>query len=93
MKTKCAPCDEIVFHVSDPLLPLKYSGRFDEYYIIRGGSSLQVLRFCPFCGGRLPNSRRDQFFDELEQLGIEFSLGDDEAILPDKYKYSNWWEK
>jgi len=82
----------MVLHSNDPLLPLKHDTRFDEYYISRTGSSVQVLRYCPFCGGSLPASRRDQFFDELEEQGIEFELGDDDKGLPERYRKPYWWQ-
>jgi hypothetical protein len=90
---KCAPCDEMIFHIKDPVLPLNYDYRFDEYSISRTGSSVQLLRFCPFCGGCLPESRRDQFFDELEEVGVEFDLGDDESKLPERFRGPYWWKK
>jgi hypothetical protein len=91
MRRTCAPCSEMVFHINDPSLPLSYDARFDEYFISRTGSSVQVLKYCPFCGGNLPPSRRDQFFDELEQQGVEFELGSDDDVLPERYRKPHWW--
>jgi hypothetical protein len=82
----------MIFHLKDPFLPLNYNSRFDEYSIARIGSSVQVILFCPFCGGELPQSRRDQFFDELEAAKIDFDLGDDESKLPYRFKQDLWWE-
>ncbi|WP_425349106.1 DUF6980 family protein, partial [Methylobrevis pamukkalensis] len=43
--------------------------------------------FCPFCGTKLPLSRRDDWIDEIEALG--FTDFDDPAI-PMKYASSAW---
>lgn len=92
MKIQCEPCEELVFHCDDPLLPLTYDPKFDEYSIVRDGPSLQLIKFCPFCGGLLPKSRRDQFFDELESAGIEFQFGDDWSTLPERFQLPRWWD-
>lgn len=48
-----------------------YNEKFDEFGIIihDGGESYVNINFCPWCGERLPESKRDRWFDELEQLG------------------------
>jgi len=40
---------------------LKYSSVFNEYSLIihDGGSSSYTIRYCPFCGAKLPASRRE----------------------------------
>jgi hypothetical protein len=37
-----------------------YSSKFNEYGLIihDGGSSFIVISFCPFCGTKLPDSKR-----------------------------------
>ncbi|MBH0237222.1 DUF6980 family protein [Methylobrevis albus] len=75
------------FECADMLF--SYSDKFDEYGLIvhDGGSAVILIDFCPFCGTRLPSSRRDDWFDEVEALG--FSDFDDPAI-PTKYATSAW---
>jgi Domain of unknown function (DUF6980) len=50
-----------------------YLPKFDEYGLVvhDGGSSIVQIHFCPWCGTRLPESRRDQWFEELEKRGID----------------------
>ncbi|MCO5998128.1 hypothetical protein NE234_32610 [Actinoallomurus sp. WRP9H-5] len=50
-----------------------YVPKFREYGLIvhDGGRSSIVIDFCPWCGSRLPESRRDRWFDELEREGID----------------------
>jgi hypothetical protein len=38
-----------------------YQARFDEYGLIvhDGGTSVVTIGYCPWCGARLPESKRD----------------------------------
>lgn len=86
------PCKELAENLADPTVPLGYANVFDEYYLIRsGGESSQLIKYCPFCGGKLPPSKRAQFFDELDQLGIQYELGDDLGQLPAAFQSDVWW--
>jgi hypothetical protein len=71
---------------------LNYSARFDEYGIIihDGGGSVMEIYFCPWCGSKLPDSKRDRWFEELESLG--YSPDDDENI-PAAYFDARWYSK
>lgn len=70
-----------------------YSERFDEYGLwVHDGpagsaSSWIEIRHCPCCGVALPDSRRDEWFDRLEALGVE----PDEA--PDAMQSHGWWSR
>jgi hypothetical protein len=54
-------CDEheSVFDCPDTLI--YYSQRFGEYGIIihDGGTAYRTIEFCPWCGAKLPPSKRD----------------------------------
>lgn len=50
--------------------------------------SYVVIAFCPFCGTRLPESKRDRWEAELEQLGYDF---DGDEPLPAAYQTNEWW--
>ena len=68
-----------------------HSEKFDEYGLIMhdGGQSYILIDHCPFCGKRLPESKRDQWFDELEELGLDDLMSDIKNI-PEKYKTEKW---
>lgn len=72
-------------------VPLHYSPRFREYgiKILDGGSSNLRIHFCPWCGQKLPNSLRDEWYDELERIGID--PGADE--IPEEFSEDTWWRK
>ena len=58
--------------------------------ICDGGHSSYNIKFCPFCGEKLPASKRDQWFDELVAMGFDSPLFDDD--IPEKYKSVAWRE-
>jgi hypothetical protein len=43
-----------------------FNEKFREYGIpvLDGGTSYITLDFCPWCGTKLPESKRDAYFDE-----------------------------
>jgi hypothetical protein len=71
--------------------PIIYNSKFDEYgiKIMDGGSSSIEINYCPWCGERLPNSRRDEWFDILEKLGIDPWGGD----VPEIFRTDEWYKK
>ena len=71
-----------------------YSRRFDEYLLPSSNSTESgiLLCFCPWCGNKLPESKRIRWFEELDALGIEFSLFDTEQVPPE-YLSDAWWKK
>lgn len=73
-----------------PDVLISYVEKFDEYGIIihDGGSSSISINYCPFCGAKLPNSKRDIWFDELESLGYD---DPSEENIPDQYKSGEWY--
>jgi hypothetical protein len=76
-------CPDSLFH---------YTPKFDEYGIIvhDGGSSSVLIFFCPFCGARLPDSKRDLWFEKLEALGISASS---ETDIPKEFQTDEWFRK
>ena len=71
---------------------VKYNDKFDEFSIAcnDGTQSRMCLFFCPWCGKKLPNSKRERWFNELELLGFDNPLFDEN--IPTKYKTKAWWE-
>jgi hypothetical protein len=67
---------------------VQYDSRFDEYWVA-AGSARQCLFYCPWCGDRLPPSRRDQWFDVVEALGLD--PWQDE--VPEEFRSDAWWRE
>lgn len=78
------------FDCADHLI--SYSSEFDEYGIIihDGGSSTIEISFCPWCGSKLPISKRDLWFDTLERLGYDEPFEQD---IPEEFKSDKWYHK
>ncbi len=68
-----------------------YSSEFDEYGLpVRDGGESQIqIQFCPWCGTRLPESKRDAWFDAMERLGIDPW----EGTIPVEYQTDTWWRQ
>ncbi len=66
-----------------------YNAVTDEYGLpIRdGGTSVLLIKHCPFCGSALPESKADRWFEEIEALG--FNATDER--LPSAYQSDAWW--
>lgn len=71
--------------------PIVYIDKFDEYgiKICDGGTSYTLIEFCPWCGQKLPDSKRDQWFDEIEELGIDPWKGK----MPKRYLSDEWYRE
>ena len=71
---------------------IEYNKIFDEYGIILhdGGLSCILINYCPWCGSKLPESKRDLWFDTLEQLGYDEPFEQD---IPDDFKTDRWYQK
>ena len=73
-----------------------YSSKFDEYGIpIHDGkngkaTSYILIHHCPWCGKKLPESKRDEWIETLENLGYDVPF--DETI-PQEFKTAAWYLK
>lgn len=83
-------CGDHVDRHECPDCLIEYNCKFDEYGIIihDGGSSVMPIVFCPWCGSKLPESRRDEWFEELEKIGI---TDPQDQMLPAKYLTDEWY--
>jgi hypothetical protein len=70
--------------------PIFYSRKFDEYgvKIVDGGQSSILISHCPWCGQKLPDSKRDLWFYELGRLGIKDPWTEK---LPERYLTDEWY--
>lgn len=77
-----------VFECPDALVA--YAARYDEYGLVihDGGASVRLISHCPWCGRKLPESRRSQWFDELKALGFDEPTVQE---VPEKYKTDAWY--
>jgi hypothetical protein len=69
-----------------------YNEVLDEYGVIvhDGGEAYILIEYCPWCGKKLPDSKRMLWFDRLEELGIDSAFDDK---IPQELRISKWWEQ
>lgn len=82
-------CTEMATHLANGEVAIVYMDKYRTYGIVYldGGCSYQKIMFCPWCGSKLPESLRDEWFNRLEALGLE-----PEDELPDELKSDRWWK-
>lgn len=84
-------CEEMQIFIAEGEVAIKYSEKFREYgiLVLDGGSAIQEIEFCPWCGHKLPGSLRDAWFDIVfDELGFEDT---DDPGIPEEMKSSQWW--
>ncbi|MEV6038259.1 hypothetical protein AB0L65_44420 [Nonomuraea sp. NPDC052116] len=81
-------CDQHADPFDCPDALITFNERFIEYGLIihDGGTSVIVISYCPWCGMRLTESRRDRWFDALEALGVDPSTDE----IPTEYQDGRW---
>ena len=69
---------------------IDYFPRFDEYGIILydSDSVTAPIHYCPWCGTKLPESKRELWFEKLTALGID-PLSD---AIPAGFQDDSWWK-
>jgi len=77
-----------------------YDPKFREYFIdVRveyGGSAIQLINNCPWCGSKLPKELREEFFNTLEkEYNMETDIGEykKRIDIPQEFKSDEWWKK
>jgi hypothetical protein len=50
-----------------PLFPVKFDAQLNEYSIVYGERHSHRMRYCFWCGGKLPESKRNDHFAVPEQ--------------------------
>lgn len=82
-------CLEMTRHLEEGEVAIVYLDHLREYGIrvLDGGSSQQVIKWCPWCGKALPVSLRDKWFERVEKLGLE----PNSPKLPVELQSGEWW--
>lgn len=82
-------CDQHPDRWDCPDALIAYTPKFREYGLIvhDGGTSTIEIAFCPWCGSQLPSPLRDEWFDELDRLGLEPESDE----LPEPLRSDAWW--
>jgi hypothetical protein len=97
-------CEEMYSHLfrSDKKtseIHFDYYPVFREYFIDykkEYGEDIQLVRYCPWCGSKLPKRLRHEWFDTLEkEYKIETDIGEykERTDIPQEFKSDEWWKK
>lgn len=83
-------CDRHADMFDCPDALIFYSPKFDEYGLIihDGGHGSIQIKYCPWCGTTLPESKRDRWFDELEMMGFDDPTAEQ---IPERYQSDSWY--
>ena len=75
-----------------PNSPILWVASWDEYRINipRDGWASTPIRFCPWCGACLPESKADLWHQILHDRGYA-DPGNDE--IPEEFNSDEWWRK
>lgn len=89
-------CKEMEFHILEHEQPILYDDRLREYSlkcILNGAGAgvIQNIKYCPFCGKKLPKPLRTKWYNTLEKLGID-DPNEDEEKMPEEFKDATWWK-
>jgi hypothetical protein len=89
MKGHC--CEDLKVNLQRQDVGIVYVPKFREYGIsyLDGGSSYQLISFCPWCGQKLPISLRSAWFETLENMKLE----PNDSRIPSEYLSDEWWRK
>ena len=84
-------CQMMQDNIRDKQIPLIYQRKYRQFGIevMDGGTSYILIKYCPFCGKKLPSQLRDKWFKELEKLGIADPLV---SKIPNKFNSDLWWK-
>jgi hypothetical protein len=74
--------------VADERVPVDYQARFRAFAIkVAGSSASDQIRYCPWCGERLPEPLTDEYSERLEALGHE----PNDPGIPLRFRSDAWW--
>jgi len=75
-----------------PNRALDWSRAWDEYWIPvpYDGYSANLIRYCPWCGTRLPHSKKEQWYQALYALGFD---DPGEQAIPAEFRSDRWWRE
>lgn len=82
-------CREMESHLTAGEVAIMYIPKFREYGIavLDGGTSMQEIRYCPWCGTRLAMSLREKWFDLLDETRLE----PESPQVPAEMMTDTWW--
>ncbi|HXT39666.1 MAG TPA: hypothetical protein VN887_06550, partial [Candidatus Angelobacter sp.] len=56
---------------TDSKVAVEFDAKFNEYHVLYGKGWQLMLYYCPGCGGRLPKSKRGEFFEKPSEMEVD----------------------
>lgn len=73
---------------------IDYYPRDREYITVHGERTGYLIKYCPFCGTKLPTSLADEWWNVLEkEYALEDPVHDDRKKVPAEFWTDEWWKK
>jgi hypothetical protein len=84
-------CEEMTQHLASKDVAINFLAKFREYAISyrHDERTFQTIRFCPWCGSRLPNSLRVAWFEKIHALGFE----PEDPGIPSIFQSEEWYSQ
>ncbi len=87
-------CEDMESCVNDKDWVIEYYPSSRGYVISCRDQVALEMKYCLFCGTKLPESLEDELNDILvEELGIEDPDYGDDPRIPAEFKTDEWWKK
>ena len=88
-------CEDMASCVNNKDWVIEYN-RVTKSYLLSCRDYIALeMKYCLFCGTKLPESLEDELHDILvEELGIKSpDYGNNDPRIPDEFKTDEWWKK
>jgi hypothetical protein len=82
--------------LDDPKVPLQYYPIAREYGLdLYYSPAVQMIRFCPWCGTKLPKRLGQEYLKILKEVyNVEPELDiQNDPNVPEEFKSDLWWKK
>lgn len=89
-------CELLDQFVDDPKVPLQYYPIAREYGLdLYYSYAIQLIKFCPWCGEKLPKDLGDEYHEILKNdynivPGLDIK---EDPSIPEEFKSDLWWRK
>ena len=89
-------CGQMARYICDPRINVHYCSKYREYAIyLQDSPAKQCLFYCPWCGKKLPEDLRGEYFRVLDE---EYKIDDprdveQSRLIPEEFKSDKWWKK
>lgn len=82
--------------LNDQRVQIFYSPQMREYYIpLKKSLAVQCIFYCPWCGKKLPESVRNEYYDIIEnEYKIDITPDmEEEKNFPKDFLSDEWWKQ